>query len=387
MDTDRYTSGYAPDSEDTGGYQLPVVAWEEHPEPVALAEPHVVLPARATLPETPQWQVPEPRTGRGETEAVPGALTEEAQAKPATKAEPVSAAVTLVGKDPGPGDDKGGDGNDDGELPPGQISRPMVAAAALAGLVLVGLPLVIAHLTTSSGHKNAAQPAPVAPVAHSQHAAPTPATSPTPHKPASTPSSPSGHNTPQPSPSGHSTPQPSPSADNTPAASTYQAVAGPGCTGHSGTFTENGWFTDGTAGWTNHSSGSFAGNGCSGAYVSVPMSGDPRQDDENSAVWAFRTGSVAGGSCTISFYVPDSANPKEVGGAPAYYTVQTSTSPGKGALGTLDVNQVTNRGQWVNGGRFPLKNGLIAVVLHTRGDDTQNGAHFAAAAVRADCSP
>ncbi|MFF8430662.1 hypothetical protein ACF07Y_37090 [Streptomyces sp. NPDC016566] len=385
MDTDRYASGYAPDFEDTGGYQLPVVAWEEPAEPAVAAEPQAVFPAGATMSETPQWQVPGPRAGRGEAEAVPGALTEEAQPKSETKAESASAAVTLV-KDPGPGGDNGEDGNDD-ELPPGQISRPMVAAAALAGLVLVGLPLVIAHLTTSSGHKNAAQPAPVAPVERSQRGALAPAMSPTPQKPASTPSSPSGHSTPQPSPSGHSTPQPSPSGHSTPAASTYQAVAGPGCTGRSGTFTENGWFTDGSAGWTNHSGGSFAGNGCSGAYVSVPMSGDPRQDDENSAVWAFRTGSVTGGSCTISFYVPDSANPKEVGGAPAYYTVQTSTSPGKGALGTLDVNQVTNRGQWVNGGRFPLKNGLIAVVLHTRGDDTKNGAHFAAAAVRADCSP
>ncbi|WP_030247092.1 hypothetical protein [Streptomyces sp. NRRL S-350] len=159
---------------------------------------------------------------------------------------------------------------------------------------------------------------------------------------------------------------------------TYNGVAGPGC-GGSTSMQLIGWYDNGQEGWRKNSGG-YTGDGCSGGFTSVPMSGDANDDKSNSVVWTFNTGSLTTGTCQLSVYVPN-GDLKAVGGAPTYYTVQNKTFP---------VNQVASRGQWVSAGSFPLSGGRIAVVMHSRGLDWNGGtktyAHHAASAVKANCT-
>ncbi|WP_035792339.1 hypothetical protein [Kitasatospora mediocidica] len=163
-------------------------------------------------------------------------------------------------------------------------------------------------------------------------------------------------------------------------------MAGPFCANSGTTFQQNGWFDQGQAGWVTNSGNS----GCGGQFNSMPMSGASGKDSGNSVVWTFSTGAVTSGSCTLSVYVPGNGDVKAVGGAPAYYTVQTGSSPGSGTIGSFTVNQVGNRGAWVNAGTYPVSNGRIGVMLHDRGQDwtntTKTYAHLAAAAVKANCT-
>ncbi|WP_407917574.1 hypothetical protein [Kitasatospora sp. NE20-6] len=188
-----------------------------------------------------------------------------------------------------------------------------------------------------------------------------------------------------------STPRPAPAVSQSkPAASSgYHAVGGAWCNDSSVDFTQFGWEIDGTAGWLTNSAGGYTGGGCSGKYSSVPMSGSATRDDGSTwAVWTFNT-ALASGKCGLSVYVPDNKNIQAVGGAPAYYTVQNTVTPGTGTIASFTVNQLTHRGQWVSAGTYPLTGGRISVVLHNRGVDWEAGnksAHIAAAAIRADCT-
>ena len=87
-------------------------------------------------------------------------------------------------------------------------------------------------------------------------------------------------------------PVPAQARPTRPAPSTQtRLVAGESCpqTAISGYY-RRGWSTD----WYAHSSGGWTGNGCAGAVVSVPMSGDRTVDDpDNVVVWWFR---VPGGA-------------------------------------------------------------------------------------------
>ncbi|MEV8095078.1 hypothetical protein [Kitasatospora sp. NPDC085879] len=174
-----------------------------------------------------------------------------------------------------------------------------------------------------------------------------------------------------------------------PAAPTFTAVAGTGCTNAGIGYDQNGWYTGGSSGWTTNTTGGYAGSGCSGKYVSVPMSGSASKDAGKSVLWAFTTNPVPSGHCKISVYIPNNGDVKAVGGKPAYYTVQRYFSTGEGTISAFTIDQTANRGKWVNAGTFPVTNGKIAVMLHDRGIDFGSGAeqaHHAASAVRADCS-
>ncbi|MFJ1751853.1 hypothetical protein [Kitasatospora sp. NPDC088134] len=175
----------------------------------------------------------------------------------------------------------------------------------------------------------------------------------------------------------------------TPAAPSFTAVAGTGCTNAGIGYDQNGWYTDGSTGWTTSTTGGYAGSGCSGKYVSVPMSGEAGKDYGKSVLWAFTTSPINTGTCKLSVYIPNNTDVKAVGGKPAYYTVQRYFTTGEGTIGAFTIDQTANRGKWVNAGTFPVSNGKIAVMLHDRGIDYGAGAdhaHHAAAAVRADCT-
>ncbi|MGW3636019.1 hypothetical protein ACWD7F_39020 [Streptomyces sp. NPDC005122] len=158
-------------------------------------------------------------------------------------------------------------------------------------------------------------------------------------------------------------------------------MAGTGCSNASTSFHHHGWYADGIKGWRTISTGGYSGSGCNGDYVAVPMSGNLK-DDKNSVVWMFSTGPVSKGTCKLSVYVPNDSNVKDVGGAPAYYTVSDGRA--------FTVNQVKNRGRWVSVGSYAVSGGEINVTMHTRGEDwvgsTKTYAHLAASAIKASCT-
>ncbi|MFD8784082.1 hypothetical protein [Kitasatospora sp. NPDC059599] len=194
---------------------------------------------------------------------------------------------------------------------------------------------------------------------------------PGPQQPAPTQPAP---NQPVPPPAG--SPTSAPPAAKQPAPVT--AIAGPYCGG----YRTVGWYDDGDKGWRNNSGG-YTGDGCNGTYASMPMSGDANDDKSNSVVWTFTLDKVT--SCTLAVYIPASGNVKQVGGNPSYYTVQS----GGGQVGSFSINQTASLGSWVTKGPFPYR-GPIALTLHSRGVDWTSGAkgaHHAASAVRATCTP
>ncbi|GAB7186947.1 hypothetical protein ATKI12_6778 [Kitasatospora sp. Ki12] len=185
---------------------------------------------------------------------------------------------------------------------------------------------------------------------------------------------PAGAQNPAPPPAGAQNPAPPPVAAKPPAPVT--AIAGPYCGG----YRTNGWYDDGDKGWRNYSGG-YSGEGCNGTYAAMPMSGDGN-DKGNSVVWSFTLDKVT--SCTLAVYIPASGNLKQVGGNPSYYTVQS----GGGSAGSFTINQTASQGSWVTKGPFTYR-GPISLTLHDRGIDwgAAAGAHHAASAVRATCTP
>ncbi|MEV4615658.1 hypothetical protein AB0K43_24155 [Kitasatospora sp. NPDC049258] len=332
-----------------------------------------------------------------------------------------------------------------------RLKRPAVAAAATVGMVLMGLPLVISHGSGSAqslGDTDSAglsrtdapvtepgtaphPPAPGDVTASPSAAAGTPGVAPdaaadpaAAGAPGSVPGQPPAPgatagpgaavpaaggaavvpvtapgNNPGTDPGRTTTPavpstpvavppvQPTPKPTTPPAAApSYTGIGGAWCNSASVSFSQYGWW-EGSHGWFTQTGG-FAGASCNGKFTSMPMSGSATKDDGNSVVWTFRTAPVTSGTCKISVYIPNNKDIRVVGGAPAYYTVQSGSAPGSGTIGSFGVNQVKNLGQWVSAGSFTLTGGYISVMLHTRGVDFDgaNHAHLAAAAARADCS-
>ncbi|MFJ8436040.1 hypothetical protein ACIQ9P_32545 [Kitasatospora sp. NPDC094019] len=191
-------------------------------------------------------------------------------------------------------------------------------------------------------------------------------------------------------------PQPPPASQppvQPPAAAkaTYSAIGGGNCSTASVAYAQHGYWEQGSTGWLSSSTGGYSGSGCNGKYVSLPMSGsDTKDDKDNSVVWTFSTAPVTTGSCTIAVHVPNNSDYKLVGGKPAYYTVQNSSTPNSGVIGDFSVNQTSSRGSWVTSKAFAVSGGKISVMLHSRGLDwagtATDKAHIAASAVRADCT-
>ncbi|MER7705866.1 hypothetical protein ABTX81_23600 [Kitasatospora sp. NPDC097605] len=296
---------------------------------------------------------------------------------PAVTAQPLDAQTTV------PGIALGGSTVGTPAVPGGQ---PAGGSAPVAKAPVSGT-------QQSGGGKTTQQPA-GQPVSQQQQPAPQ---QPAPQQPAPQQPAPQQPAPQQPAPVQPAPQQPAPPATQQPAPppavakATYSAIGGSNCGTSSVAYAQHGWWEQGSTGWTTNSAGGYSGSGCNGKYVSMPMSGSATKDDGgNSVVWTFSTAPVTAGSCKISVYVPNNSDLKAVGGAPAYYTVQNTSTPNSGTIGDFSVNQTTSRGSWVSGGTFAVSGGKIAVMLHSRGLDwagtPTEKAHIAASAVRADCT-
>jgi hypothetical protein len=171
-------------------------------------------------------------------------------------------------------------------------------------------------------------------------------------------------------------PAPPPGGNDRSPSGAKSLTMGPGCGG----YTSVGSFRDGRKGWVDHGDGK-----CGSAYVSVPMSGDPRRDDASAyGQWTFTTS----GSCDVSVFIPNGSL-EEVGGNPTVYYVYDRNGVGGTPMASFAIKQVEKRGQWVNAGKFKAS-GNLTVQLLTRGQDWNNSgptyAHHAASAIKADCT-
>ena len=175
------------------------------------------------------------------------------------------------------------------------------------------------------------------------------------------------------------------------AAPALTAVAGPGCTSDGTRFTTAGYYAGSAreaADWTTSRTGGYVGEGCTGGFVSLPLSGHATAYDSNRYVlWTFHLSSAldTSASCRIYTYVPDVTSLSTVGGVPAvYYYYGTAYSPTAKPLGTYVVNQVEDRGQWVPDSSLPVSGGQVSVKMVDAGATPD--ARAAAAQVGLMCS-
>ncbi|MFF3323080.1 adhesin [Streptomyces sp. NPDC002889] len=166
----------------------------------------------------------------------------------------------------------------------------------------------------------------------------------------------------------------------------YSAWAGPGCTG-GGRYTERGRFRDGFAGWYTVKVGGHLGDGCDGSFTAVPMSGSRTKDDNGSAVWSWYVGSGYE-TCSVSVVIPKSPRPEDAAGEPTTYNVLADPDDLGSAVKSFEIDQTQLRGSGLIVEKIPVRDQQLAVQLVDRGQDVGNdreGAHHAAAQMRADC--
>lgn len=260
--------------------------------------------------------------------------------------------------------------------PGGRLSKPMVAAAGIAGVLLLCSPFLISQLTSGGGHEKAAPPAASDYDGQGRGAGVVPGAEQPQGQQAPDGGAASGG-------SGDGGQGGAPAGG-----ATYTAMAGLGCTDKSTGYKEHGTYTDGDEGWTTHKSGGWTKDGCDGSFVSVPMAGD-KGDDGNYVLWTFATDAVKSGSCQVRVQVPKDDDIKHVGGHPTRYSVFGAASATGKALGDFTVDQTKKRGDWADGGTYPISGGHLTVKLHTQGIDFGagfEGAHHAASAVAVKCT-
>ncbi|MGW4030700.1 adhesin [Streptomyces sp. NPDC004838] len=168
----------------------------------------------------------------------------------------------------------------------------------------------------------------------------------------------------------------------------YSAWAGPGCVG-GGTYKENGRYSDGFEGWYTVRAGGHKGDGCDGRFSAIPMSGSESKDYGNTATWSWYVGSGYS-TCSVSVIVPKGPRPQDVAGDPSVYRVLADPGDDDSLVKTFEVNQKALRGRGAVIEKIPVRNQQLTVQLVDRGKDwggDREGAHHAAAQMRADCRP
>ena len=185
-------------------------------------------------------------------------------------------------------------------------------------------------------------------------------------------------------------------ATATPPVPTWTAVAGPTCSSSAASFSEAGYHTaasNGQAtGWITSSTGGYSGSGCTGGFVSVPLSGQISVYDTGQyALWTFHPAAkYVGGTCALSAFIPGNRDVAYVGGDPAYYLYYgTAYSPSAQFLGGFSINQVSMRGEWVASGSLKATS-AVSVKMVDAGTNTTSAtvnAHAAAAQMRLTCHP
>ncbi|MEU1277355.1 adhesin [Streptomyces sp. NPDC005805] len=183
-------------------------------------------------------------------------------------------------------------------------------------------------------------------------------------------------------------PAASPSPSHRPDGPSYEAWAGPGCTG-GGRYEEEGRYTDGDDGWYTVHTGGHRGDGCDGRFSAVPMSGSRSEDSGGSATWSWFVGSGYR-TCTVAVVVPEPARGRErdAAGDPTTYLVLADPDDPDSAVRTFEVDQTALRGQGVVIEKVPVHDRRLTVRLVDRGVDWgrgRSGAHHAAAQMRAEC--
>ncbi|MFJ8541138.1 hypothetical protein ACIRFH_03810 [Streptomyces sp. NPDC093586] len=326
-----------------------------------------------------------------------------------------------------------GDGSPDSEATgasgdPNRISRPMVAAAAIGGVILLATPFIIGAVsgddpkddksrgtaagytgpsTFPSGYVPTAEqdgdraPGVKAPVGKQDTASKTP---PEPQSNAVADSAGKERVADEPPPTGprEATTKPEPDSkapavgptteSRSHAATTrsFSAYEGPHCSGSGTSYREHGSSKVANDGdqWTT-ALGGYSSNGCTGRYRSVPMSGN-NNDAGNYATWSFDTGFDTAGTCRVKVYIPGSGGIRHVGGDPSYYTVHAGGSSSGAQLASFTIAQVDHLGQWVEAPNVRISGGSLSVVLHDRGKDWNSkgdtDAHHAADVIHVSCS-
>jgi hypothetical protein len=171
----------------------------------------------------------------------------------------------------------------------------------------------------------------------------------------------------------------------------FQATAGLGCDSEGAGYGEYGWYENGDAGWWRLAYGSYTGEGCSGEFTDMPMSGSDRDTDGQAMMWGFAPGR-APLTCELSLFVPTSSSSRDVAAARAHFAVVHGNRPSDATYtnpsGDRFVNQGANNNRWVGLGTYPVSDGQIGVKLTNRG--TTSGypmtyPHLAGGAVKIVC--
>ncbi|GAA3189859.1 MULTISPECIES: hypothetical protein [Streptomyces] len=179
------------------------------------------------------------------------------------------------------------------------------------------------------------------------------------------------------------------------AAPAFTALAGYGCPSHA---TAGFWMKDPDfnlkrEGWVKSGTGGYTGSGCTGRYVSVPMSGSSTKYDPGQYVlWKFdHTAKFKGpATCRLSVYIPDNPKILYVGGHPATYAVYDADRSGGTPAAAFRVDQVSSRGKWVSQGPFKVRSGHVTLRMFNTGVDhtaATQYAHDVAGPVQLSCAP
>ncbi|MFJ1569350.1 hypothetical protein ACIOG8_34925 [Streptomyces erythrochromogenes] len=400
---------------------------KSEPEPEAEAEPQT-RPAAAQPPSTaavPTATESAASTAETATETETASATTATVTATGAHTATESAAETALAANTR----SGTSGTRTALLPPGRPNKPMIAAAVLGGLVLIGLPFLISGPDEKPRAASSEAPAgsplnpdgsgpglvpgeqrvsvPSTPAVGGEQPGEAPGT--TAGEPAgSLPQGPGGGEGSSPGGTNHAAPagesrtdtpvsqdpgqapsKGSPGAnppatvpENRPSAVTYAHLIGPGC--ETPGFATGDFYSDGNEGWRG-SRGSTTSYGCSGFYYSLPMSGSSRSDGIW-AQWKFTTDKVQKGRCSVQVFIPNVRDLSYVGGSPAHYTVYRSFNQKSGdEIGSFTINQPASLGQWISAGTFSITDNKISVVLDNRGNGADNR-HAAAAPVRVNCT-
>ncbi|MEU5852134.1 hypothetical protein [Saccharopolyspora shandongensis] len=170
-------------------------------------------------------------------------------------------------------------------------------------------------------------------------------------------------------------------------------IAGAGCPNTASTqYQAVGFYSNGTEGWYTRSGGSTDG-GCRGTFDAMPMSGDNKPDSGAYGKWTFDVSDkMLVGNCSLSVYIPNDSDPRDVGATAAHYSLFNSFDQGgANSVGVANINQVANRGRWTALGNVKIDQGKLSVKLQNRGvDDAEGdgvGAHIAVSQIRVTCTP
>lgn len=199
--------------------------------------------------------------------------------------------------------------------------------------------------------------------------------------------SPTASSTPRPAPSPGGSATKKPATPGAPVRPSYSAWAGPGCTG-GGLYRETGRFSDGFDGWYTVNIGGHKGDGCDGRFSAVPMSGSDTKDSGGRATWSWYVGSGYT-TCSVAVVIPEANRDQDVAGDPTTYRVLADPDDEDSAIKSFEIDQTSLRGRGLIVEKIPVTNQQLAVQLVDRGkdwgSDERDGAHHAAAQMRAIC--